>query len=65
VGEVTSTVRIVFTNGSSVKRKIIGQRLSWIIARGKHRKIYYPLQQIKTINYRTVEDFGLEMEAST
>ena len=65
MGEVTSTVRIVFTNGSSVKRKIIGQRLSWIIARGKHRKIYYPLQQIKTINYRTVEDFGLEMEAST
>ena len=62
---MTSTVRIVFTNGSSVKRKIIGQRLSWIIARGKHRKIYYPLQQIKTINYRTVEDFGLEMEAST
>ena len=60
---MTSSVRIVFTNGSSVKRKIIGQRLSWIIARGKHRKIYYPLQQIKTINYRTVEDFRLETEA--
>ena len=65
MGEVTSTVRIVFTNGRSIKRKIIGQRLSWIIAREKRRKIYYPIEQVKSLNYRKVEDFGfqLEMEA--
>ena len=62
MGEVTSTVRIVFTNGSSVKRKIIGQRLSWIIAKGKHRKIYYPVSQIRSLNYRRVEDFKPETE---
>ena len=59
---MTSTVRIVFTNGSSVKRKIIGQRLSWIIAKGKHRKIYYPIEQVKSLNYRKVEDFGFQLE---
>ena len=51
------TVRIVLTNGSSVKRKIVGQRLSWLIVRRKHRKIYYPIEQIKTVNYRTIEEY--------
>ena len=62
---MSSTVRIVLTNGDSFKRKIIGQRLSWIIASGKHRTIYYPINQVRTINYRTVEDFGFDssMEA--
>ena len=59
---MTSAVRIVLTNGSSVKRKIIGQRLSWIIAKGKHRKIYYPIEQVRSLNYRKVEDFGFEPE---
>ncbi|MCW6159206.1 MAG: hypothetical protein LVQ63_07010 [Thermoplasmatales archaeon] len=65
---MTSSVRIVFTNGRSIKRKIIGQRLSWLIVKGKRRKVYYPIHQIRTINYRTVDDFGftpgtMEMEA--
>ena len=57
---MTSAVRIVLTNGRSVKRKIIGQRLSWMIAKGKHGKIYYPIDQIRSLNYRTVEDFGFD-----
>lgn len=57
-------VRIVFTNGYSVKRKIVGQRLSWLIVRRKHRVIYYPINQVKTINYRTVEDFGFDLVIS-
>ena len=59
---MTSTVRIVFTNGSSIKRKIIGRRLSWIIAKGKRRKIYYPVSQIRSLKYRKVEDFGFQLE---
>jgi hypothetical protein len=64
---MTSTVRIVLTNGRFIKRKIIGQRLSWLIVRRKHRNIYYPINQIRNLNYRKVEDFGfggLETEAS-
>jgi hypothetical protein len=52
-------VRIVFTNGRSSKCRIIGQRLSWLIVKGKRRKVYYPIRQIRTINYRSVEDLGL------
>lgn len=59
---MTSAVRIVLTNGRSIKRKIIGQRLSWIITKGKHRKIYYPIDQIRSLNYRKVEDFGFGSE---
>ena len=55
---MTSSVRIVFTNGRSSKCRIIGQRLSWLIVKGKRRKVYYPIHQIRTINYLTVEDFG-------
>ena len=55
---MTSAVRIVFTNGSSQKCKIIGQRLSWLIVRRKRRKIYYPIEQIRSLNYRTVEEYG-------
>ena len=62
MGEMTSSVRIVFTNGRSIKRKIIGQRLSWLIVRRKRGKTYYPLQQIRTVNYKPVEDFRLETE---
>ena len=57
---MTSAVRIVLTNGSSVKHKLVGRRLSWLIVRGKHRTIYYPINQVRTINYRTVEDFGFD-----
>ena len=57
---MTSSVRIVFTNGRSSKCRIIGQRLSWLIVKGKRRKVYYPIHQIRTINYRSVEDLGLE-----
>jgi hypothetical protein len=56
---MTSSVRIVLTNGSSQKCTIIGQRLSWLIVQRKHRRIYYPINQIRTINYRPVEDLGL------
>ena len=56
---MTSSVRIVFTNGRSSKCRIIGQRLSWLIVKGKRRKVYYPIHQIRTINYRSVEDLGL------
>lgn len=59
---MTSAVRIVFTNGRSSKCKIVGQRLSWIIAKGKQGKIYYPISQIRRLNYRKVEDFGFEPE---
>ena len=66
---MTSSVRIVLTNGSSQKCTIIGQRLSWLIVQRKHRRIYYPINQIRTLNYRTVEAFGFDsgpegMEAS-
>ena len=56
---MTPSVRIVFTNGRSSKCRIIGQRLSWLIVKGKRRKVYYPIHQIRTINYRPVEDLGL------
>jgi hypothetical protein len=56
---MTSSVRIVLTNGSSQKCTIIGQRLSWLIVQRKHRRIYYPIHQIRTINYRPVEDLVL------
>ena len=59
---MTSSVRIVFTNGRSSKCTIIGQRLSWLIAQRKHKRIYYPINQIRTINYRTVEHFGFASE---
>ena len=55
---MTSSVRIVLTNGSSQKCTIIGQRLSWLIVQRKHRRIYYPINQIRTLNYRKVEEFG-------
>ncbi len=55
---MTSSVRIVFTNGRSSKCRIIGERLSWLIVKGKRRKVYYPINQIRTLNYRTVEDLG-------
>ena len=60
MGEVTSIVRIVFTNGRSSKCKIVGQSLSWLIVRRKHRKIYYPIEQVRSLNYRKVEDFGFD-----
>ncbi len=56
---MTSSVRIVFTNGRSSKCRIIGQRLSWLIVQRNHRRTYYPIHQIRTINYRPVEDLGL------
>ena len=56
---MTSSVRIVLTNGSSQKCKLIGRRMSWLIVQRKHRRIYYPINQIRTLNYRTVEDLGL------
>ena len=56
---MTSSVRIVFTNGRSSKCRIIGQRRSWLIVKGNRRKVYYPIRQIRTINYRSVEDLGL------
>lgn len=59
---MTSTVRIVLTNGRSIKRKIIGQRRSWLIVRRKHGKSYYPIEQVRSLNYRKVEDFGFEPE---
>ena len=64
---MTSTVRIVLTNGRSIKRKIIGQRRSWLIVRRKRGKSYYPIEQVRSLNYRKVEDFGFEpeTEAST
>ena len=57
---MTSSVRIVPTNGSSQKCTIIGQRLSWLIVQRKHRRIYYPINQIRTLNYRKVEAFGFD-----
>lgn len=57
---MTSTVRIVFTNGTSVKRKLVGQRLSWLIVRGKREKTYYPIDQVRTINYKRIEDYGFD-----
>ena len=57
---MTSSVRIVFTNGRSSKCRIIGQRLSWLIVKGKRRKVYYPINQIRTLNYRKVEAFGFD-----
>ena len=57
---MTSSVRIVLTNGSSQKCTIIGQRLSWLIVQRKHRRVYYPIHQIMTINYRAVEAFGFD-----
>jgi hypothetical protein len=57
---MTSSVRIVLTNGSSQKCTIIGQRLSWLIVQRKHRRIYYPINQIRTLNYRKVEAFGFD-----
>ena len=62
MGEMTSTVRIVFTNGRSIKRKIIGRRLSWLIVQRKRGKTYYPIEQVRSLNYRKVEDCELEME---
>ena len=59
---MTSTVRIVLTNGRSIKRKIIGQRRSWLIVRRKRGKSYYPIEQVRSLNYRKVEDFGFEPE---
>ena len=59
---MTSTVRIVLNNGRSIKRKIIGQRLSWLIVRRKHEKEYYPIEQVRSLNYRKVEDFRFEPE---
>jgi hypothetical protein len=57
---MTSSVRIVLTNGSSKKCKIIGRRMSWLIVQRKHRRVYYPLRQIRTINYRAIEEFGFD-----
>ena len=57
---MTSSMRIVFTNGRSSKCRIIAQRLSWLIVKGKRRKVYYPVHQVRTINYRTVETFGFD-----
>ena len=57
---MTSSVRIVPTNGSSQKCTIIGQRLSWLIVQRKHRRIYYPINQIRILNYRKVEAFGFD-----
>ena len=59
---MTSAVRIVFTNGRSSKCKIVGQRLSWLIVRRKRKRAYIPIDQVKTINYRAVEEFRLETE---
>ena len=57
---MTSSVRIVFTNGRSSKCRIIGQRLSWLIVQRNHRRTYYPIHQIRTLNYRKVEAFGFD-----
>ena len=59
---MTSSVRIVLTNGSSQKCRLIGQRLSWLVVQRKHRKIYYPIEQVRSLNYRKVEDFGFKPE---
>ena len=56
---MTSPARIVLTNGSSQKCKIIGRRMSWLIVQRKHRRVYYPLRQIRTINYRDIGSLGL------
>ena len=59
---MTSSVRIVLTNGRSSKCTIIGQRLSWLVVQRKHRKIYYPIEQVRSLNYRKVEEFGFKPE---
>ncbi len=59
---MTSTARIVFTNGSSTKCSVIRQRLSWIIVRRHRKKTYYPVEQIRTVDYRSPEDVGFQTE---
>ena len=57
---ISLLISIVFTNGRSSKCRIIAQRLSWLIVKGKRRKVYYPINQIQTLNYRKVEAFGFD-----
>ena len=47
--------RVVFTNGTDKNCKILGLRNHSIVAQGKHRKIYYNSDQVKTINKRTLD----------
>ena len=33
-----------------------------MVVQRKHRKIYYPIEQVRSLNYRKVEDFGFKPE---
>ena len=54
--------RIVFMSGKSVKKKVLGFRKQTIVAQGKHRKIYYNSDQVRTIDYQTLDRLGFNPE---
>lgn len=48
---MSALARIIMFNGRSFMCKVLGYRLSWIIV-GRRRKVkYYPVSQIKRIQW--------------
>lgn len=54
--------RIVFKNGRDKKCKVLGFDRNTVVVQGKHRKIYYNSDQVRTIDYVTLERLGLSMK---
>ncbi len=59
---MSSLKRIVFRNGTDMKCKVLGLRNNSVVVRGKHRKIYFNADHVKTIDYVTLERLSLSME---
>ena len=58
--------RIVFMSGKSVKKKVLGFSKHSVVVQGKHRKIYYNSDHVKTIDYVPLEriNFSLDSQVS-
>ena len=59
---MNSHKRIVFKNGTDRKCKILGLDRNSVVVQGKHRKIYYNRDHVRTINYLTLDRFGFNPE---
>ena len=59
---MNSHKRIVFKNGTDRKCKILGLDRNSVVVQGKHRKIHYNRDHVRTINYLTLDRFGFNPE---
>jgi hypothetical protein len=60
---MSSHKRTVFTNGTEKKCKILGFKKHSVVVQGKHRRIYYNSDQVKTIDYVPLEKIGVNPES--